>query len=105
MVRRPPSSTLFPYTTLFRSGLDGNVRLLCVLRVQLGAHQPLLLCHVAHEYQRRVEVEAALPEDTRQLHCQRRAAAVIVDAGGGTVVRRVRSAGCVTTMPSRPRTP
>src|SRR5947209_12886136 len=25
MIRRPPRSTLFPYTTLFRSGLDGAV--------------------------------------------------------------------------------
>src|SRR3712207_8879333 len=24
MIRRPPRSTLFPYTTLFRSGLGGN---------------------------------------------------------------------------------
>src|ERR1035438_6071438 len=24
MIRRPPRSTLFPYTTLFRSGLDRN---------------------------------------------------------------------------------
>src|SRR5690348_18024575 len=24
MIRRPPRSTLFPYTTLFRSGLDGR---------------------------------------------------------------------------------
>src|SRR3989454_10193663 len=26
MIRRPPRSTLFPYTTLFRSHVDGNVR-------------------------------------------------------------------------------
>src|SRR5258707_10288904 len=26
MIRRPPRSTLFPYTTLFRSGLAGNQR-------------------------------------------------------------------------------
>src|SRR3712207_8010117 len=26
MIRRPPRSTLFPYTTLFRSGGDGGVR-------------------------------------------------------------------------------
>src|SRR5256885_8999791 len=26
MIRRPPRSTLFPYTTLFRSGLDGRER-------------------------------------------------------------------------------
>src|SRR3712207_8162167 len=24
MIRRPPRSTLFPYTTLFRSGIDGG---------------------------------------------------------------------------------
>src|SRR5690242_21084068 len=27
MIRRPPRSTLFPYTTLFRSGRRGRVRL------------------------------------------------------------------------------
>src|SRR2546429_4592750 len=31
MIRRPPRSTLFPYTTLFRSRADGNV----------GNHLPL----------------------------------------------------------------
>src|SRR3712207_8565919 len=31
MIRRPPRSTLFPYTTLFRSRLDG---------VRVAAHQP-----------------------------------------------------------------
>src|SRR2546425_7300286 len=25
MIRRPPRSTLFPYTTLFRSGVDANI--------------------------------------------------------------------------------
>src|SRR5256885_8066079 len=28
MIRRPPRSTLFPYTTLFRSGRDGFAQLL-----------------------------------------------------------------------------
>src|SRR5579859_8241582 len=27
MIRRPPRSTLFPYTTLFRSGFDGYARI------------------------------------------------------------------------------
>src|SRR5438309_4286606 len=27
MIRRPPRSTLFPYTTLFRSGADQRIRL------------------------------------------------------------------------------
>src|SRR3712207_7363102 len=57
MIRRPPRSTLFPYTTLFRSvpladlALDvarpaaevGQLRLVDVDRVQLGehAHEPV----------------------------------------------------------------
>src|SRR5260370_29686627 len=56
MIRRPPRSTLFPYTTLFRS-LDGAQRLHAVVRVcgdveraqRIGfapkalSHQPLAL--------------------------------------------------------------
>ena len=30
MIRRPPRSTLFPYTTLFRSGFENNVKRLKV---------------------------------------------------------------------------
>src|SRR3712207_7809771 len=37
MIRRPPRSTLFPYTTLFRSGVD--VRQLAD-RERRGAHHP-----------------------------------------------------------------
>src|SRR3712207_7427811 len=39
MIRRPPRSTLFPYTTLFRSGLGAPTRRQAARR--LGA-QPLL---------------------------------------------------------------
>src|SRR3989304_7446638 len=35
MIRRPPRSTLFPYTTLFRSGVDGE-KVLRILGVQVG---------------------------------------------------------------------
>src|SRR5687768_17629947 len=39
MIRRPPSSTLFPYTTLFRSGLGRRVRRRTAQRGALrGAH-------------------------------------------------------------------
>src|SRR5260370_3558789 len=34
MIRRPPRSTLFPYTTLFRSRLDGKIALPLVGEVQ-----------------------------------------------------------------------
>src|SRR3712207_7784333 len=33
MIRRPPRSTLFPYTTLFRSALEGFVELRAAVRV------------------------------------------------------------------------
>src|SRR5258708_14999989 len=36
MIRRPPRSTLFPYTTLFRSGLTGNYSLLEIKSVLDG---------------------------------------------------------------------
>src|SRR3712207_7065560 len=41
MIRRPPRSTLFPYTTLFRSGLQmDEVALPIVLAWQLGRTGP-----------------------------------------------------------------
>src|SRR5258705_8759635 len=41
MIRRPPRSTLFPYTTLFRSGFyeKGNVR---IRYAEIGSGFPLL---------------------------------------------------------------
>src|SRR5258706_15267172 len=38
MIRRPPRSTLFPYTTLFRSGAEGNWRIhgYTLWRVRVG---------------------------------------------------------------------
>src|SRR5256885_12361440 len=40
MIRRPPRSTLFPYTTLFRSGLCAELFRQCgEVRRQLGDHR------------------------------------------------------------------
>src|SRR2546428_3354848 len=36
MIRRPPRSTLFPYTTLFRSGVGGELRPGIVHRLDRG---------------------------------------------------------------------
>src|SRR3712207_5322655 len=38
MIRRPPRSTLFPYTTLFRSSLDEAIELANSTRFGLGAN-------------------------------------------------------------------
>src|SRR2546422_4083518 len=38
MIRRPPRSTLFPYTTLFRSGDDAH-GFLCIVHAVAEAHE------------------------------------------------------------------
>src|SRR2546422_5184666 len=47
MIRRPPRSTLFPYTTLFRSDLVGQARGLADLQVHQDAG---LLCERSEEH-------------------------------------------------------
>src|SRR2546430_5604114 len=56
MIRRPPRSTLFPYTTLFRSNVNGTIHqvdveddtpLLWVLREQLGLSGTKFGCGIA----------------------------------------------------------
>src|SRR2546421_3607984 len=52
MIRRPPRSTLFPYTTLFRSRADGGER----LHIGVGRHAVLVAVALelaAHEICRR----------------------------------------------------
>src|SRR5579875_4094734 len=50
MIRRPPRSTLFPYTTLFPSGLALELRQLLVgyINGKLRLHLPLLLRSEEH---------------------------------------------------------
>src|SRR2546429_7260828 len=46
MIRRPPRSTLFPYTTLFRSGFHDKVKGLAEMNlVQQGAELSYLILH------------------------------------------------------------
>ena len=49
MIRRPPRSTLFPDTTLFRSGVEGSVRVIAVAalgHVSAGLTAGILRCVV-----------------------------------------------------------
>src|SRR5690242_20904278 len=39
MIRRPPRSTLFPYTTLFRSPEEHRAKMLAMLNEQAAPHQ------------------------------------------------------------------
>src|SRR5689334_23713574 len=61
MIRRPPRSTLFPYTTLFRSGLDAR-------RVELRAGAALQLRERLHG-QALAELERS-EEHTSELQSQ-----------------------------------
>src|SRR2546426_2544080 len=50
MIRRPPRSTLFPYTTLFRSlflGEEADPETLARFRVRLGLDRPLVAQYAA----------------------------------------------------------
>src|SRR3712207_7189410 len=66
MIRRPPRSTLFPYTTLFRSEIDSDDGVLGVLddRSQL---RPRLL-HVAERRRRRARGMGPLDRKSTRLN-------------------------------------
>src|SRR5690554_7249645 len=47
MIRRPPRSTLFPYTTLFRSFVPFGAVVYSVINIKLGEHI-VALCQFIH---------------------------------------------------------
>src|SRR3712207_8909368 len=61
MIRRPPRSTLFPYTTLFRSTLLGS--LLETLRSNLRHRERVLLFELARTWTGQL---SPLPEEDRK---------------------------------------
>src|SRR2546425_12332436 len=61
MIRRPPRSTLFPYTTLFRSGQAGDRRIPAATRSQpLGGKDP------DHPYRGRLRLPGTEPAQAGQ---------------------------------------
>src|SRR5688572_32163151 len=47
MIRRPPRSTLFPYTTLFRSpGASPSLNSVCSVRVVFGSRMCAIMVHI-----------------------------------------------------------
>src|SRR2546430_12895327 len=49
MIRRPPRSTLFPYTTLFRSAVRDRVVLQADALLELGVGDPFLIVRAARD--------------------------------------------------------
>src|SRR2546430_7700844 len=107
MIRRPPRSTLFPYTTLFRSGADCALRDEAVAahrRLRAGVHldRDVRGCGVGDE-----RGEVALPPDLR--HDRRDAAPPQPPEGGGRVPPGPRppagSPGAGTASPPPPPPP
>src|SRR5258707_10145614 len=60
MIRRPPRSTLFPYTTLFRSGAERVSTPVRELLVEKGAGNPLFVEEILRQLQ---ETGGLLVED------------------------------------------
>src|SRR3712207_7902832 len=57
MIRRPPRSTLFPYTTLFRSDQAAGIRRVTMGTAQIGAdcpRQPLARVDIALQGEKRI---------------------------------------------------
>src|SRR5437868_8170909 len=51
MLRRPPRSTLFPYTTLFRSGIDAlKPMMIKEVAEEIGVHPSTVSRAVANKY-------------------------------------------------------
>src|SRR5256885_11977275 len=64
MIRRPPRSTLFPYTTLFRSGVERAAR----RRVQRQRRHPGLRLSLARRAYRRGEGDRAQDRKSTRLN-------------------------------------
>src|SRR2546430_15456386 len=96
MIRRPPRSTLFPYTTLFRSALDHPVQLAPELLRVLGEAVPRVLPtheNVAHPALF-LSVVIVAPGELQELP-------LAADGGGGPP--RPQPAGAARrTVPGRP---
>src|SRR5439155_17318322 len=92
--RRAVDDTVAPSVVaddvVVQHGVDTDLLGDGLLGVQPRANQALLLTHVTHEHERRVEIDATLREDARKLDRERGAAAVVVDAGREGVERRIR---------------
>src|SRR5438105_15687464 len=82
MIRRPPSSTLFPYTTLFRSGhvarallllrVDPRARIAAVLgQDRADVHDPPVLA-LTHERQHRLAAEEHAGQEIGRASCRER---------------------------------
>src|SRR3712207_7104161 len=68
MIRRPPRSTLFPYTTLFRSGVEDAPRTVEVHACELGLiarrlDQPRQMHHCVGALEDRLEDRKSTPSE------------------------------------------
>src|SRR2546430_13743790 len=67
MIRRPPRSTLFPYTTLFRSTLERRVDLLAPAIVEFGAPLP---ARYSRQHEQPTHADTRSEEHTSELQSQ-----------------------------------
>ncbi len=69
MIRRPPRSTLFPYTTLFRSHTEFDAEVYILTKEEGGRHTPFFTGYKPQFYIRTTDVtgEVTLPQGTEMV--------------------------------------
>src|SRR3712207_7163036 len=93
MIRRPPRSTLFPYTTLFRSRTLDHIRAAAVPVVAVTAWQ-MLFDHARVTAGQRVLIQGAAGNvGAYAVQLARRAGAHVIGTAAGVDVGRIRELG------------
>src|SRR5258708_35098719 len=95
MIRRPPRSTLFPYTTLFRSGFDVVNHLAAQIDVRRSVQDPFL------------DASVNILGTLRLLECCRTYGVrkFIFSSSGGTIYGECKAQPAKEDAPSRPASP
>src|SRR2546425_10137215 len=100
MIRRPPRSTLFPYTTLFRSGNDDPMVLLVALAQPLQDFDRLVHRRRVNDHRLEAPLQRPILLDVLAVLVEGRRPDALQLAAGQ---RRLQHVGGVYRPPRRPR--
>src|SRR5258707_3017574 len=91
MIRRPPRSTLFPYTTLFRSDLvdeEGSSELLSSLKLLRPRHLPLVVTIADREDRKSTRLNSSHANISYAVFCLKKKSCTSSSCASATVKAR-----------------